>query len=194
MAPHATREELDADLAAAWPVVFNRLAARFRDPQLADEVSSDALARAWEKWAESPDYFTAHDLTTWSTRRGTWKALDQLRQRLRQRPLPDEQGESETGRTAGRPRWESASHERERTVELVWACLQRLPEPERSALVAHHYDGLTDQEVGSVLFGEQGTPQARGLRVWRLRQRGYALLRDELVRAGAGEETAALSG
>ena len=186
----STEEAFAADLAAAWPVVYNRLAARYGDPQLAEEVSSDVLAHAWEKWAQAPDYFASHDLTAWSTRRGGWKALDQLRQRLRHRPLPDEQAEgSDEACSAIRPLWESASRDKERAREVLWDCLQGLPEPERAALVAHHYEGRTDQELGALLFGNQGTPQARGLRVWRLRQRAYALLRDIL----AQEDVAALS-
>jgi len=182
-----TEEAFAADLAAVWPVVYSRLAARYGDPQLAEEVSSDVLAHAWEKWAEAPDYFASHDLTAWSTRRGGWKALDQLRQRTRHRPLPEEHAEgSDEASSAIRPLWESASREREHEREALWDCLQRLPETERAVLLAHHYEGLTDQELGAVLFGDQGAPQARGLRVWRLRQRAYALLRDVLAREGVG--------
>ncbi len=177
-----TEETFANDLAAAWPVVFARLAARYGDPQLAEEVSGDCLAQAWEKWAGEPDFFRSHDLTAWSSRRAGWKAVDRLRQRTRIRPLP-EKG-SEDGEEGVRPRRENDSRERARARELALACLGRLPEQERTILLAYHFDGLTDQEVGAVLYGEEGTAQARGLRVWRLRQRAYNLLRELLIEEG----------
>jgi hypothetical protein len=51
-------------------------------------------------------------------------------------------------------------------------------------LLGHHYDGLTDQELGTRLFGEGLSRQARGLRVWRLRQRAYDHLKAILLAEG----------
>jgi RNA polymerase sigma factor (sigma-70 family) len=174
--PRPDNESFEEALARALPVVFHRVAGRYRDRQLAEEVTSDCLAAAWQRWARDPAYFLTHDLAQWSSRRAGWKALDRLRQRTRARPL--EEGAPDRAADPAHQR------RRERDQRLVLACLERLPEPERRVLLAHHFDNQTDQEVGSALFGEQGTPQARGLRVWRLRQRAYGRLRALLEKAG----------
>jgi DNA-directed RNA polymerase specialized sigma24 family protein len=176
--PSAPFEE---SLAEALPVVYARLAARFRDEQLADEVSADCLVSAWEKHAADPDYFRAHDLTAWSSRRASWKAVDRLRQRVRLRPLPQEPDGPGEGVRARRP---NAPEALARDRQLALECLQRLPEQERAVLVGHYFEGKTDVELGTALFGERGTPQARGLKVWRLRQKARTRLRDLLLAEG----------
>jgi DNA-directed RNA polymerase specialized sigma24 family protein len=62
-------------------------------------------------------------------------------------------------------------------AEIAMRCLHRLSEPERQVLLDHHFGGRTDQEVGTRLFGEAGTPRARGRRVWNLRHAAYKRLR-----------------
>src|ERR1700722_3526726 len=74
----------------AYPVVFNHLVSRFKDAQLAEEVSVDSLTHAFEKWRTEPNYFRAHSLVGWISRWATWRALDRLRERTRLRPLPEE--------------------------------------------------------------------------------------------------------
>jgi DNA-directed RNA polymerase specialized sigma24 family protein len=164
------RAAFEAALREAGPVVRGRLARRFRDPQLVDEVSGDALASAWERWAGDPAYFDGRDLVAWGCRRAWWDALDRLRLRGRQQPLPEleQREDAERGR------------DRETTLD----CLQRLPAAERDVLVGHFFEGRTDLEMGGLLFGEEGTEQARGLRAWRLRRRAQGRLRDLLLAAG----------
>ncbi len=166
----AVRAAFEAALREAGPVVRGRLARRFRDPQLVDEVSGDALARAWERWAGDPAYFKGRDLVAWGCRRALWDALDRLRLRARSLPLPEGAKAKEDGRSADR--------------QAAWDCLQRLPPAERDVLLGHFFEGRTDAEMGSLLFGEEGTARARGLRAWRLRRRAQASLRDLLLAAG----------
>ena len=67
---------------------------------------------------------------------------------------------------------------------LTWEAIHRLDELDRRVLIGHYYDGRSDQELGTELFGETGSVTARGLRVWRIRQRAQARLRDLLTAVG----------
>jgi DNA-directed RNA polymerase specialized sigma24 family protein len=178
--------DFESALAQALPVVYHRLVSRYRDQQLADEVSGDCMAAAWEKWAGEPDYFLRHDLVGWACRRAAWKAVDRLRQRARSRPLPDEGDEAAGwgGVAAVPPRHEDEARQRARDVERLLAALEQLPEPERRAVVGYHFDDRSDQDVGAGLFEDGASPQAHGLRAWRLRHKAYVRLRALLVQEG----------
>ena len=63
--PRDVGEAFEGNLAQVWRTVFHRLAARFGDPQLAEEVSTDCLSRAWEVWAQDPGYFREHGALYW---------------------------------------------------------------------------------------------------------------------------------
>jgi DNA-directed RNA polymerase specialized sigma24 family protein len=170
-------------LAQALPVVYHRLAGMYGDKQLAEEVSADSLSQAWEQWAADHDYFLHHDLIAWSTRRAAWRALDRLRRRNRIRPLPEECGEAGWA-VPVRGLRESAAASAIPDREIACRCLEQLPPAERAVLVGHHFEGKTDQEMGEVLDGDEGTPQARGLRAWRLRRKAYDRLRALLIQEG----------
>jgi DNA-directed RNA polymerase specialized sigma24 family protein len=172
-------------LMQALPVVCNRVAGLYGDRQLAEEVSADSLSQAWEQYAADPSYFRSRDLVAWSSRRAAWRAVDRLRRRNRLRPLPEEGlpgGEAEAGQVR-RPR-EVGPAALVRDREIMSACLERLPPAERAVLIGHYFEGRTDQEMGEVLYPGQGTPQARGLKAWRLRQKARGLLRDLLLQGG----------
>jgi DNA-directed RNA polymerase specialized sigma24 family protein len=182
-----SRSAFEESVARAFPEIFNRLAARFNDTQLAEEVSVDSLAGAFEKWLEDPAYFQTRDLVGWSSRRAAWRALDRLRERTRHRPLPEE-------RTAdgGEPGWIPSipSHYEEFHVdrlhdrELTWKCIQKLDPEDRAIITGYYYERLTDQELGASLFGGSASVQANGLKVWRRRQRACARLRVLLLASG----------
>jgi RNA polymerase sigma factor (sigma-70 family) len=168
--PQAFRTSLEA----AYPIVYAYLYRRHHDAQLADEVSQDCIVQAYERHADDPSYFDGRDVLDWLRQRASWRSLDQYRRRGRCKTLPEE-GNVQPLRANDFP---------EDNRQLAWSCLQRLPEQERFVLVLHHYDGLTDQEVGSRLFGERLSPRARGLRVWRLRQQAYQHLKTLLLEEG----------
>jgi DNA-directed RNA polymerase specialized sigma24 family protein len=181
-----SRQELEASLTQAYPVVFNRISGRFKDPQLAEEVSVDSMTQAFEKWRDDPGYFQTHDLTAWSSRLASWRALDRLRERTRFRPLPEEALDKEElpSTSTVQPRQENASDSRVRDWEITWNCLQQLDQEDRGILSGYYYDGLTDQELGEELFGTLSSTQANGLKVWRRRQRAHARLRELLIEGG----------
>jgi len=182
-----SRSKFEQSVADAFPVVYRRLASRFRDEQLAEEVSLDCLSQAFELWQSDPKYFATHDLTAWSSRRASWRALDKLRERSRYLALPEENPLDEDGsprapvvaafRTNGT---EQARQDR----QTVWDELQNLDAEDREVLLSAYYDNLSDQEIGTDLFGDVAGPQALGLRVWRRRQKAQGRLKDRLVAAG----------
>jgi DNA-directed RNA polymerase specialized sigma24 family protein len=180
-----SRSSFEQSLANSFPVVFRRLTTRFGDEQLAEEVSLDCLSQAFELWRLDPAYFATHDLTAWASRRATWRALDRLRERARHRPLPEERSDDDRAVAAVLPLREAAAEQVTRDRELTWQALQKLAPEDRAVLVAWYYDQLSDQEIGAALYGAgNGTAQARGLRVWRRRQRARARLRDLVIAEG----------
>jgi len=169
--------QFEQALAAAYPVIRQRLTGRYHDPQLAEEVAWDSLTRAFEKLNEDPHYFDERNLTEWSSQLAGWRALDRLRKRSRTSSLVGDPFEDGNGvaRTVDRGR--------EVTQVLVWECLQRLDVDDRDLLCASYYDDLSDQAIGAARYAD-GTDTARGLRVWRRRQKAQARLRDLLLEAG----------
>jgi len=156
-------------IASAYPVIYRRLAGRYHDPQLAEEVAWDSLTRAFEKLCDDPHYFDERNLTEWSSQLAGWRALDRLRRRTRTPSLAGADCRIEPGQQDAQA--------------LVWECLQRLDADDRDLLYASYYDDLGDQAIGVARYTD-GTETARGLRVWRRRQKAQARLRDLLLEAG----------
>jgi DNA-directed RNA polymerase specialized sigma24 family protein len=179
-----SEEELTRAVEEAYPILFARLKCRYKDEQLADEVSRDCLSQAFEKWEQDREYFVAHDLTTWSSTRAIWRAVDRLRQRNRLAALPDEPFTDFPVATADLYCTSDTIDNR----HAAWEALNQLNEMERRILIGHFYDGRSDQDLGTELFGEKGTLTGRGLRVWRLRQKAQARLRDLLLSSGFDPE------
>jgi RNA polymerase sigma factor (sigma-70 family) len=189
--PIITGDGLIDCLTRARSIVYNSLRSRFRDPQLADEVCQECIGTAYLFHHNDPSYFDGQDVIEWVLRRANWRALDCLRRRGRAVELPEEYA-GEVPVHQGRDQRDAEG--REVCRQMTWECLQRLPEEERAALVGHYYDGMTDQEMGTLLFGEGLTPQARGLRVWRLRRRACDHLRALLMAEGFDPNDAGLTG
>jgi DNA-directed RNA polymerase specialized sigma24 family protein len=169
--------EFEHALATAYPVIFQRLAGRYHDPQLAEEVAWDSLTRAFEKLRDDPHYFDERNLTEWSSQLAGWRALDRLRKRSRTPSLVGDPFEDGLGVDR------SVEPGRQDTQTLVRECLQRLDADDRDLLCSSYYDDLGDQAIGAARYAD-GTPTARGLRVWRRRQKAQARLRDLLLAAG----------
>jgi RNA polymerase sigma factor (sigma-70 family) len=183
-----SREALTQAVELAFPIIFQRLERRFRDRQLAEEVSRDCLSEAFELWQKDPAFFTHHDLTAWTSTRAGWRAIDRLRQRNRHATLPDEHLSGDRPLATGLSRFDPDAEQRLEDRRRTWEALQLLDELDRRVLIGHYYDGRSDQDLGTELFGESGTLTARGLRVWRLRQKAQARLRDLLLAGGIDTE------
>ena len=170
----------------ALATVSARLTRRFGDPQLAEEISWDCLTQAYEVWRNDPHYFANRDLTAWTSQRASWRALDRLRERGRHAPLAEEHA-GEAGEGVGAlidPSDAEADRRLTRDRHITWRSLQQLPEQDRRILEGYYYDDRTDQEIGAELFGDEGTEQARGLRVWRRRRKAHERLRTLLLENG----------
>ncbi len=182
-----SRLAFEESVARAFPVVLGRLSARFKDAQLAEEVSVDSLTHAFEKWREDPGYFQTHDLVGWSSRLAAWRALDRLRERTRLRSLPDESpiDGSESGWALSVPAQHDDPHaDWLHDREIAWKCIQKLDPEDQAILTGYYYERRTDQELGVELFGDSASVQANGLKVWRRRRRACARLRMLLLASG----------
>lgn len=179
-----SREAFQSALAAAQSVLFQRLHSRYRDPQLAEEVSADCLSQAYELWHRDPAYFLEHDLTAWGSVRANWRAIDRLRARSRHAPLPDENPPDDRPLATASRTLDPHDDPDVLARLAAWEAIARLDELDRRVLIGHYYDGRSDQDIGTELFGHVGTVTARGLRVWRIRQRAQARLRDLLAADG----------
>lgn len=174
---------------AAFPVLCARLTRLYGDPQLAEEVSVDCLADAYKVWREDPHFFDEKDLTAWSSQRARWRTLDCLRERARFTPLAVEHsgdGESKSDLLARAPDPDETEEARQRRHDrqVTWDSLQSLDSEDREILESYYYDGETDQQIGTRRYGPAGTDQARGLRVWRRRQKALERLRTVLIKNG----------
>ncbi len=185
---HSQFERLAADI---LPALRGRLTRRFKDAYLADSVATDSLSAAWDKYQADPEYFTTNDLAGWMGRLASWRALDDLRRRNKTAALAEEhQGEDEEAAKApDAPAVAPDTSALEWLQTLVYHAVQSLPVEDRFLLEGMSYESLTDQAMGVTLFGEaDGTAQARGLRVFRRRQRALGRLRDRLLEWGFDEE------
>ena len=135
----------------AYRVIYGQLGFRF-DPQLAEEMTHDALSRAWWEGLSNPGCFQgfAH-FCNWVRRTAVWRAHDTLRRRARHEPLPDDRPGA-AGRNRQLPEGPGEKRRRERLK--VWECLQRLPAGERALVLDYYYEGRTDMETGRALGHE----------------------------------------
>ena len=79
---------MEAALTAARPQAIGALLRYFRDLDLAEEAYQDACLRALRAW---PHNGPPRDAAAWLIMVGRNAALDQVRRRSRQEPLPEEE-------------------------------------------------------------------------------------------------------
>lgn len=176
----------ERSLQEAFVVLRARLTRRYHDPQLAEEVSWDCLTQAYEVWRRDPSFFANRDLTAWTGQRATWRALDRLRERGRFAPLAEDQNAKPGDNIAVLIDPTEAEDERRlaRDRQTTWRSLQQMDDQDRAILEGYYYDEQTDQQIGSRLYGDEGSEQARGLRVWRRRRKAQERLRTLLEENG----------
>ena len=148
------------DYAAARGTALVRLArALLRDPQHAEDVVQEVLAKVFLRW---PDISRADDPDAYVRRmvvnrcRSFWR-----RSARRERPwdtdwLPDRE----------QPDGSAAHADR----DLMLRLLRRLPEKQRTVLVLRHYEGLADAEIADLLGTSSVTVRSNA-------HRGLAALR-----------------
>jgi len=187
--PRMTLEQLISELEAARPLVIRRVTSRYRDEELGDSVAQQCLIDAWSRWKRDPDYFVTHSLLAWATQRAYWRVRDHLYERARFAPLAEEHAADEGDARVKTPESYVVAREldveREQAWALVHECLAELPEADQELIDQHYFEGLTDKAIGDLLFGEDdGTPLARGLRVFRRRDRVQERIRELVLARG----------
>jgi hypothetical protein len=160
------------------PVVYGRVYQRLRRRGVAAEIARGlaeagcrhVLPQGETKWPEPPTFADERHFLAWLVATAETHALDELRRLLPGPPAPDTPG------PGGRPRGYSPA---------VWDCFQRLAPDEQRALLLYYDDGLTDLQIGPLVFGpDQGTPQALAQRAARLRRQALVHLRGLLLAEG----------
>ena len=123
------------------------------DTGLAEDAAQEAFMRAWEN---IPSYRLKSPLRNWLYRIAINAALDVLR-RKPEETLEDKEARIVADQAAGP---EAVLIEKEQ-VALLQQALKSLPEAARSVLILREYNGLSYQEIASVLEVPVGTVMSR---------------------------------
>jgi RNA polymerase sigma-70 factor, ECF subfamily len=127
-----------------------------RDPDLAGDAVQEAFATAL---ARIGDFRGESSLGTWLHRIVYNKSVDLLRQRGRQAPLADEDSEPDDERLANLPAWSRPPDQilyGEETRRALDGALARLTPQQRAVFTLREMEGLTTDEVASMLDLEPG--------------------------------------
>jgi hypothetical protein len=170
-------------LAALW----SASGAFHRRRRLALDAIALAVAKAWETWQGNPCYFlSASHLLNCIKQTAYWRSIDGFRKtvRCREKPFPNQKLDDLADPRSGRQRsfWSPEDQ------QAVWLCVQRLCPVERLVIEGHYYHNLTDRDLAKVLYLNPAPPPCLGLRVWHLRQKALAHLRQLLQQQGVGSE------
>ena len=150
---------IDLALRAARPRAVGALLRYFGTLDVAEEAFQEACLAALTRW---PEQGPPRDVAAWLIFVGRNAALDGLRRRNKERPLPAESALSETGDT------ESAvaeqlddAHYRDDVLRLLFVCCHpELPATQQIALALRVVSGLTVKEIArAFLVGETAMEQ-----------------------------------
>jgi RNA polymerase sigma-70 factor (ECF subfamily) len=149
-----------------------------RDPDLASDAVQEAFATALQR---VDDFRGESRLGTWLHRIVYTKAIDLIRQRGKESPLPEEDGADfgpDDERLARTPAWARPPDEilwSSQTQKALEAALKQLTPLQRAVFTLREMDGMSTDEVASVLELEPGTVRVH---LHRSRLRLRSLLSD----------------
>jgi RNA polymerase sigma-70 factor, ECF subfamily len=123
------------------------------DAQLAEDAAQETFIRAWQNL---PSYRPGTPLRNWLYRMAVNAGTDMLRKE--KRILPDDIHDLHL--TDGSPAPEAQVSQKER-AGLVQKAVLSLPEASRAVLVLREYEGLSYQEISSILDIPVGTVMSR---------------------------------
>ena len=150
---------INAALTAARPQALGALLRYFRDLDTAEEAFQDACLKALDAW---PRNGPPRDSTAWLILVGRNAALDGVRRRSRQAPLPPEESLSdlEDAEAALAERLDGA-HYRDDVLRLLFMCCHPgLPSTQQVALALRIVSGLTVKQIArAFLVGEAAMEQ-----------------------------------
>jgi RNA polymerase sigma-70 factor (ECF subfamily) len=150
-----------------------------RDPDLAADAVQEAFTSALRKF----DTFRGEsNIATWLHRIVYTKAVDLIRQRGRDAPLPPDEDHfgADDDRLAAAPAWARPPDEilwSQQTREALEAAMKQLTPVQRAVFTLREADGMSTDEVASVLSMEPGTVRVH---LHRARLRLRALLGEHM--------------
>ncbi len=150
---------IDPLLAAARPQAVAALLRYFRDLDMAEEAFQDACLRALTNW---PKNGPPRDPTAWLIFVGRNAAIDAVRKRSKQQPLPDEEHLSDLSdaEAAIAERLDGADY-RDDILRLLFICCHPdLPATQQIALALRIVSGLSVKQIArAFLVGESAMEQ-----------------------------------
>jgi RNA polymerase sigma-70 factor (ECF subfamily) len=150
---------IDLALRAARPRAVGALLRYFGNLDAAEEAFQEACLAALTRW---PDQGPPRDVAAWLIFVGRNAALDSVRRRNKERPLPAEAALSDTGdmESAVAERLDDADY-RDDVLRLLFVCCHpELPSTQQIALALRVVSGLTVKEIArAFLVGETAMEQ-----------------------------------
>jgi RNA polymerase sigma-70 factor (ECF subfamily) len=150
---------IGAALTAARPQALAALLRAFRDLDAAEEALQEASLRALKNW---PQNGPPRDAAAWLIMVGRNVAIDAMRRRKREAPLPDEESLSEHDDAEAALAEElDESHYRDDILRLLFVCCHPdLPDAQQIALALRIVSGLSVREIArAFLVGESAMEQ-----------------------------------
>ncbi|HLK25433.1 MAG TPA: RNA polymerase sigma factor [Caulobacteraceae bacterium] len=157
---------IDAALTAARPQAVAALLRYFRDLDLAEEAFQDACLRALKNW---PEKGPPRDPTAWLVLVGRNAALDGVRRRAKDAPLPpDEVLSNLDDAEADMAERLDENHYRDDVLRLLFVCCHPdLPQTQQIALALRIVSGLTVAEIASAFLVSDAAMEQRITRAKR---------------------------
>lgn len=157
---------IGATLTAARPQALAALLRAFRDLDTAEEALQEACLRALRTW---PQNGPPRDAAAWLIMVGRNVAIDGVRRRRREAPLPDEEVLSERGDAEAALAEElDESHYRDDILRLLFVCCHPdLPDAQQIALALRIVSGLSVKEIARAFLVSESAMEQRLTRAKR---------------------------
>ncbi len=157
---------IDAALTSARPQVVAALLRYFRDLDIAEEAFQDACLRALKNW---PQNGPPRDPAAWLIMVGRNTAIDAVRRRRKQEPLPEEEVISDLeDAEANLADQIDGSHYRDDILRLLFICCHPdLPAIQQIALSLRIVSGLTVKEIARAFLVSESAMEQRITRAKR---------------------------
>jgi RNA polymerase sigma-70 factor (ECF subfamily) len=151
---------VDAALTAARPQAVGALLRYFRDLDIAEEAFQEACLRALKTW---PRDGPPRDPTAWLIFVGRNAALDAVRRRSKQEPLPAEEAISDLDDAeAALAERLDGSHYRDDVLRLLFICCHPdLPATQQIALALRIVSGLTVRQIARAFLVSESAMEQR---------------------------------
>jgi RNA polymerase sigma-70 factor (ECF subfamily) len=157
---------IDTALTSARPQALGALLRYFRDLDAAEEAFQEACLRALRHW---PVNGPPRDPAAWLILVGRNVALDQVRRRRREQPLPDEEliSDLDDAETALAERLDSSDY-RDDVLRLLFICCHpELPATQQIALALRIISGLSVKEIARAFLVSESAMEQRITRAKR---------------------------